>query len=463
MFNAALAAADGEFILPLPSDATLPASALYELAAAIDNDPDVDMLYTDEDRLTEANERCAPRFKTGWDPDLALGRDAVGLLAAYRTELLLRLGGMSPDLTGLALPLYDLSLKAGFAAPPGRIRHVPAVLCHRSGLPDWDAEGARTVVRKHLAGDGVHASVVPAALCRGWSQIVRQVAEPAPLVSVIVPTRDRAELLARIADGVLHRTDYPALELIVADNDSQEAAALGLLERLSADKRVSILSYAGPFNFAALNNHAAHSAQGDIIVLLNNDIDVVDPGWLRELVSHAVRPDVGAVGAKLLYPDGRVQHGGVVLCPEIWPVHQLRFADRLDPGPLGELALTRTVSAVTGACLALRREVFFAVGGLNEDLRVVFNDIDLCMRLADHGYRIVWTPFAELVHLEAASRGDDGASPGKLARATQEAAYFGRFWKSLLPADPFHNPNISYGWDTLVLAEPPRRRRPWLM
>jgi GT2 family glycosyltransferase len=466
LLNSALSAAEGEFVLPLLLDITLPASALYELAAVIADNPNTDLLYTDEDRLTETGVRCMPRFKTGWDPDLALGRDAIGLLVAYRKAALDRHGGMRTSLPSVTVALYEMSLRIAFATPAMHIRHVPAVLCHRRGSSEaslgWDAEGAREVVREYLAEDGVSATVTPAPLAPSWNRIMRHLPDPAPLVSVIVPTRDRSQLLECVVDAVLSRTDYPALELLIVDNDSQEPDALGLLRCLSQNRRVRVLSHPGPFNFAALNNRAAHAARGEVLVLLNNDTDSIQPGWLREMVSHAVRPDIGAVGAKLLYPDGRVQHGGMVLGPTVWPQHQLRFADRLDPGPGGELALTRTVSIVTGACLAVRRSVFFEVGGLNEELRVDFNDIDFCLRIGDHGYRIVWTPFAELFHFEAASRGNDGEPPDKLSRAVREAKYFSHFWNSLLIEDPFHNPNVVYGWDSTVLSEPPRRKRPWL-
>jgi GT2 family glycosyltransferase len=465
-FNAALASAAGAFVLPLPPDAALSPSALYELAAAIEASPDADLLYTDEDRLTDSGDRCMPRFKTGWDPDLALGRDSIGLLVAYRKSVLERLGGMRASLPGAALSLYEMSLRVAFSIPASHIRHIPAVLCHRHGCSEaslgFDAEGARAIVRERLAQEGVSANVVAAPLAPGWNRIVRDLPDPAPLVSVIVPTRDQAELLERVADAVLSRTDYPALELLIVDNDSQDAAAVALLRLLAQDQRVRVLSHPGPFNFSALNNRAAREARGEVLLLLNNDTDSIQAGWLREMVSHAVRPDVGAVGAKLLYPDGRVQHGGMVLGPGVGPAHQLRFADRLDPGPGGELALTRTVSIVTGACLAVRRSVFFEAGGLNEELRVVFNDIDLCLRIGDHGYRVVWTPFAELFHLEAASRGSDYESPEKLAHFLLEAKYFARFWSSLLTTDPFHNPNVVYGHGSAVLSEPPRRKRPWL-
>jgi len=466
LFNAALAASQGDFVLPLPPDAILSEHALYELAVAIGDDSKAAVLYTDEDRLDAAGNRCMPRFKTGWDPDLALGRDAIGLLVAYRKTLLDRLGGVQSRDSGVGLALYDLSLRAAFAVPPTHIHHIPAVLCHRRGSSEaslgWDSEGAREIVRSHLAKRGVSATVMPAPLAPGWNRILRNVPYPAPLVSVIVPIRDRAELLKRCADAVLTRTDYPEVELLVVDNDSQELATAEVLKRLSQHPRVRILQGAGPFNYSALNNLAARQARGDIFLLLNNDTDVIRPDWLHEMVSHALRPDVGAVGAKLLYPDERVQHGGMVLGPDVWPSHQLRFADRLDPGPDGELALTRTVSIVTGACLALRRSVFVEVGGLNEELSVAFNDIDLCLRIGDHGYRIIWTPFAELFHLESASRGLDNASPDKLALADKEAQYFRRFWKSLISTDPFHNPNIVYGWDSWALSSPTRRKRPWI-
>jgi O-antigen biosynthesis protein len=304
LFNAALAAAEGEFVLPLPPDTTLSEQAFYELAVAIGDDPEADLLYTDEDRVDDSGTRCMPHFKTGWDPDLALGRDAIGLLVAYRKALLERLGGMRSRSRGVALALYELSLRVAFAVSPLHIHHVPVVLCHRRGSSEaslgWDAEGAREIVRNHLAESGVSASVEPAPLAPGWNRVVREVPDPAPLVSIIVPTRDRAELLRCCAEAVLSRTDYPAIELLVVDNDSREPASIELFRRLLQDPRVRVLPCPGPFNYSALNNLAAREARGEVLVLLNNDTDSIRPDWLREIVSHAMRPDVGAVGVKLL-------------------------------------------------------------------------------------------------------------------------------------------------------------------
>lgn len=464
-FNAAMAASNGDFLLPIPPELELAETALYELAVAVGGKDNGDVFYTDEDRLDQQGIRCMPRFKTGWDPELVLGRDPIGMLVAYRKDLLDEVGGMA-SLSSVDLALYELALRATSNARPGGIQHIPAVLCHRgpaqaSRPSDDDEEEVKKTVRGWLASNGIDGEVVPAPLKPAWNRIIRDVPEPLPVVSVIVPTRDRSDLLRRCADGVLFRTDYPALELIIIDNDSSEPATIELLGKLSADPRVRIISAPGPFNYPALNNVAARQAAGDILLLLNNDIDVIEPDWLRELVSHAVRPDVGAVGAKLLYADGRVQHAGVVMGPDMTLVHKLRLADRDDIGPFGELALTREVSAVTGACLALRRAVYFEVGGLDEKLRVAFNDIDLCLRIGNHGYRIVWTPFAELFHLESASRGYDHESLEKQELAAREARYFSCYWRSILNDDPFHNPNIIYRWDKTILADPPRRRKPW--
>jgi O-antigen biosynthesis protein len=459
-FDAAIAAAEGEFIVLLPADARLAESALYEMAVEIEHHPDVDLLYTDEDCLDASGSRCWPYFKTGWDPDLALGRDAIGCVAAYRRTRLDQISGMRPLPDDADLALYDLSLRFAFASSPPRIRHLPVVGCHRLARSPrrWNAAGARDIVRQHIVEHRVGARVVPAPLAPLWNRVLRELPEPVPLVSIIVPTRDRADLLARCTAGVLSRTDYPNLELLIVDNDSQDPATITLLRRLSQDPRVRVVGYSGRFNCAAQNNMAAREARGDILVLLNNDTDVIRADWLREMVSHAVRPDVGAVGAKLFYADERVQHAGVVLGPGHSVVHQFRLAAPFDAGPAGELALTRTVSAVTGACLAVRRSVFFEIGGLNEELRVAYNDIDLCLRLGDHGYRIVFTPFAELYHLECATRGYDD-SPEKQALARDELTYFCRFWNSQLDTDPYRNPNVVYGWETMMLSTSSRRER----
>jgi GT2 family glycosyltransferase len=453
------------FVIPLLPGAVLDERLLYEYALAAMRCEDAQVLFADEDEIDATGEHCRPHFKTGFDPELMLGRDALGTAIAIRQDLLCILGGLRPNSGPIRVALHDLCLRASEIAPPEGFVHVPVVLQHRmhlpGALPDWDAVTARLAVRRHLSTIGDAATVHPVPLAPAWCRVERTLPEPPPLVSLIVPTRDRVDLLARCADAVLSRTDYPAIELLIVDNGSQEPATFALFEALAQDARVRILSWPGPFNFSALNNAAASEACGEVLLLLNNDIDVLSPGWLREMVAHVLRPDIGAVGAKLLYKDGRVQHAGVVLAPGPLLSHQLRLSDRDDPGPHGELALTRTVLAVTGACLAIRRAVFHEVGGLNESsLQVAFNDIDLCLRLGDHGYRNVWTPFAELLHFESASRGSEDVGAERAAQYQRELATIRQRWAPELRTDPFHNPNLLFSWDGMSLAAPPRRELP---
>ena len=300
------------------------------------------------------------------------------------------------------------------------------------------------------------------------------------MVSVIIPTRDRSDHLEQCVEGVLHRTDYSNIELLIVDNGSTEPATVAFLDRLTREEhRVRILRLPGPFNYSVLNNAAARAANGEVLLLLNNDIDVIESGWLREMVSQALRPDVGIVGAKLIYTDETIQHGGVVLGPRGQITHLHRFASRNDPGYRGQLSLCRTLSAVTGACVAIRRTLFFEVGGFDEiNLQVGFNDIDLCLRLRELGYRVVWTPFAELFHVESVSRGYDGfpelfqlqsvfceyknADPVKRQRGVREWEHMHQTWGAMLEAgDPFHNPNLLFEWDHLELPSAPRRLMTW--
>ncbi|HEX2558771.1 glycosyltransferase family 2 protein, partial [Phenylobacterium sp.] len=292
-------------------------------------------------------------------------------------------------------------------------------------------------------------------------RVVWPVPDPAPRVSLIVPTRDRAELLRACAHGVLSRTDYPALELLIVDNGSVQPATHQLFDELKADPRVRVIEDPSPFNYSRLNNLAAREAKGQVLVLLNNDIDVIGPGWLRELVGQALRPDVGAVGARLLFADGRVQHAGIALGIAGVASYYHPFVAREARGYRDALVLAREVSAVTGACLALRREVYEQVGGLEEEhLAVAFNDVDLCLKIRETGLRVVVTPFAELHHYESASRGRDRSAEHR-ERYAKEAAYMRQRWGRVLDEDPFYNPNFSRRSGGFKLASPPRVRKPW--
>jgi GT2 family glycosyltransferase len=278
---------------------------------------------------------------------------------------------------------------------------------------------------------------------------------------VIVPTRDRAELLAQCARGVLEETDYGPLEFIVVDNDSVEPETAELFERLRQDPRVRILPSPGPFNFSALNNFAVTEAKGEVLLLLNNDISVIQPHWLDAMIAHAIRPNVGAVGARLLFPDGKVQHAGVAIGVGGVAGHLAYNLPGDTGGYYNHLTTTRNMSAVTAACLAIRKAVYEEVGGLDaEKLKVAFNDVDLCLKIRKAGYDIVWTAQAELYHHESASRGEDLA-PAAQARFNAEVAVMRERWGDTLKSDPFYGPLFDRHRSDYALASPHQRVHPW--
>ena len=405
--NSALDLATGEFVALLDHDDCLAETALYELAVEIDAHPDADVIYSDEDRFDGSGRRFEPYFKTDWNPDLVLGHNMINHLGVYRRSLIEEIGRLRPGFEGSQD--YDLLLRAADASTPDRIRHIPAVLYHwrrdavSPSFSDTSLErcvvAARRAIREHLTRKGTQARIDIPPRAPRHHRVVYALPPERPLVSIIVPTRDRADLLGRCVDGVLTCTDYEPLELLIVDNDSMEPETTQLFVRLAKDPRVRIIQYSGKFNYSAMNNRAVQEARGEVIVLMNNDVDVISSLWLEEMVSHALRPEVGAVGPKLLYPDGRVQHAGVVLGAGHGAGHCFLYAARGEVGYFGFLVLTRRVSAVTGACMAIRRSVYLEAGGLDEvNFPVAFNDVDFCLRLGERGYAVVWTPFAELYH-----------------------------------------------------------------
>lgn len=474
--NSALALASGDFVALMDHDDLLADQALYEIAVELNAHPDTDLIYTDEDQIDPTGRRFQPYFKPDWNIDLLLGQNVFCHLGVFRRELLTRIGGLREGVVDGSQD-YDLVLRCAGASEQPRVRHIPEVLYHWRQMneassfsqvnPDSCIAAARQGIRDYLKARGVQgAEVVQASATPLWNRVCWPLPLP-PRVSVIIPTRDKAELLSKCVSGLLHRTSYPDLELLIVDNDSREPQTSELFERLLRDNRVRILRSPGKFNYSALNNSAVREATGEIIALVNSDIDVINDSWLREMVSLAVRPDVGAVGAKLFFDDGRIQHAGVVLGvgshadgPGV-AGHYGIFQDRNEIGYFGQLALAREVSAVTGACLAMRKEIYEAVGGLDaENLPVSFNDVDLCLRIRALGLRVIWTPFAELYHLESASRGYD-RTPEQIARATKEADYMRRRWGPVLDNDPFYNPAFDRVDHLFRLATPPRRQKRW--
>ncbi|MGF7210553.1 GT2 family glycosyltransferase [Skermanella aerolata] len=468
--NSALELATGEYLALLDHDDLLPAHALYRIAADLEAHGPADLIYSDEDKIDGDGRRHEPHFKSDWNPELFLAQNMISHLGVYRTGLVRAAGGFRVGFEGsqdwdLALRVTELTK----LTEPNRIRHIPHILYHwrvfaTSGSFSTDhggkaAEAGRRAVAEHLERTGQAAQVVPGI--SGYNRVRRALPDPVPRVSLIVPTRDRVELLRNCIDGLLDRTDYPDLEVLIVDNASVEPETLAYFDGLAAEPRVRILRREGPFNFSALNNDAATQATGSLIGFVNNDIEVIEPGWLSEMASHAARPGVGAVGAKLLYGDGKIQHAGVILGVLGVAGHTHKGFGRHDYGYFSRLRLCQNLSCVTAACMVMPKAVFESVGGFDAvNLAIAFNDVDLCIRIREAGYQVIWTPYSELYHLESASRGSD-LTPENRDRFAAEVKYMQDRWGDVLRRDPYYNPNLSLDATDFSLAGTPRVTRPW--
>jgi glycosyltransferase involved in cell wall biosynthesis len=448
--NSALALAEGEFVVLLDHDDTLAPHALFAVAKALQARPSAQLVYSDEDKLDATGRRCAPYFKPDFSPDLLYSQNYISHLGVYRRELVQAVGGFRAGYEGSQD--YDLVLRCVARIADARdILHVPEVLYHwrmaegstASGQEQksYTTEAARRALQDHFDSTGrpVAVSVIAPGLYRQhWA-----IPQPAPLVSLIVPTRDCHDVLKTCIDSILQQTGYANYEIIIVDNGSTCERTLAYMAGLEATGKVRVLRYDMPFNYAAINNFAARHARGSILGLVNNDVEVINPDWLDEMVSHAVRADIGCVGAKLYYPNDTIQHGGVVCGIGGVAGHSHKFLPRDADGYFSRMRIVHNTSAVTAAVLLLRREVYEKVGGLDEvGLHVAFNDVDLCLKVMAAGYRNLWTPFAELYHHESISRGSDEA-PEKRARFQRECAVMQERWPALLARDPYYNPNLT--------------------
>lgn len=408
--------------------------ALYWFACEARAHPDAVMIYADDDEIDTEGRRSRPRFKPDWSMLHLRETDYIGRVVAINGRALAAAGGLKPE--NLAGDTWELLLRIGELAGD-RVRHIPAVLLHR------DAEAERSVAPVFRRAR-FHLPAVP------------------PLVSIVIPTRDAVGLLRQCVESLLEKTTYPYFEIVVVDNGSRDAAALDYLAEIATRPRVSVLRYDRPFNYSAINNFAVAQVQGEVLCLLNNDTEVISPDWLDEMVSHLVQEKVGVVGAKLFYPDGRVQHGGDTVGPGGCANHLHQFIARDDPGYCNRAIVAQELSAVTAACLVTWRFLYVRLGGLNEKhLPVAFNDVDYCLRIRKAGYKVVWTPHAELYHHESVSRGKDKGWRRKF-RAWREVRYMRRTWQEEMKSDPFYNPNFSYLRPDFVLGPAPNVNKPWV-
>ncbi|MAJ63284.1 MAG: hypothetical protein CL558_08340 [Alphaproteobacteria bacterium] len=469
--NDAFALASGDFIALMDHDDLLRPHALLMMALALGEFPDADILYSDEDKVDEENRRYSPYFKPAWNRDLFYGQNYLNHLTVIRKSLIEAAGQWRTGFDGSQD--YDLLLRAIEQTSDDRIIHVPLILYHwraiagsaatEIGTKSDAASAGERALAEHFERRGIEVTVGPGAEefgLDGYYRVQYALPKKPPLVSLIVPTKDQLKLTRGCIEGILERTDYDNLEILLVDNNSEEPETLAYFASIGHDPRVRVLRYEQPFNFSAINNFAAAQAKGSVVGLINNDTEVIDSGWLTEMVSQALRPDVGCVGAKLYYSNDQVQHGGVIIGLGGIAGHSHKYYPRVSPGYFGRLVLAQELSAVTAACLLIRKSVYDEVGGLDEGLKVAFNDVDFCLRVREAGYRNIFTPYAALYHLESISRGFED-TPEKLKRFQSEMKYLTDRWGEQLLVDPTYSPNLTLDTENFALAMPPRSYRAW--
>ncbi|HVE89255.1 MAG TPA: glycosyltransferase family 2 protein [Burkholderiaceae bacterium] len=460
--NSALSLATGDWIALLDHDDRLHPHALHFAAEAIAANPHVSLIYSDEDKIDENNNRYEPYFKCDYNYELLLAHNMICHLTILRRSLVNEIGGFRRGFEGAQD--YDLALRAIEKVGSDKVLHLPRVLYHwrahrgsTASSPDakpYAAEAARRAIAEHLRRRGATGTVVAAPEGQGLHRVRYALPDPAPKVSIVICTRDRADLLAPCVDSIVGRSTYSNYEVVIVDNGSTEDETFRLFDRLPPE-RFRVLQDESVFNFSALNNRAVHATNGEYICLLNNDIEIVTADWIEEMLSFAMQPDVGAVGARLWYPGGGLQHAGVILGLGGIARHIHRNLKRGELGYFGRAALHQSFSAVTGAALMIKKSIYLQVGGLDEQFEVTFNDIDFCLRVREAGYRNVWTPYAEMIHHESATRGLE-TTPQKTAQAERESLLMASRWGDLLDKDPAYSLNLSIETEDLGIAWPPR-------
>ena len=459
--NSALELATGEFVALLDHDDELAIHALYAVALELQDHPEADLLYSDEDKLDEEGRRFSPYFKPQWNPELLLGQNFISHLGVYRREVLKEAGGFRAGYEGCQD--WDLALRIVEQIPASHIRHIPRILYHWRAIEgstaraveekDYIVEASRRVLEGHCERTGKDTEILPV---RGSHFRVRyRLPGQPPLVSIIIPTHNQLRLLRQGIETLRAKTTYPNYEILVVDNRSDDPAALAYLEDLHRQGEARVLRYPQPFNYSAINNFAVEQAQGELVCLMNNDMEVITPDWLEEMASQALRPGIGAVGAILYYPDDTIQHAGVVLGLGGVAGHLFSRMPRNTDGYFNRARLVQNFTAVTAACLVVRRSAYREVGGLNETLKVAFNDVDFCLKLHASGRRNLWTPHAEFYHHESASRGMEDTTE-KHRRFVGEVEYMQAHWHEVIADDPAYNLNLGTDDGECRLASPPR-------
>lgn len=449
--NAAAELASGEYLALVDHDDVLAPHAVFAMQQAIVR-TGADFLYSDEALFQKDIRRpLVGHFKPDYAPDYLLCCNYICHLAVFRAALYRQVGGERSECDGAQD--HDLFLRLLEQVEAGRVCHVPQVLYYWRvhggstsggvGAKPYVQTAAKRALAGHLQRTGQQGRVED-GLFPSTYRVVWQMCQT-PLVSILIPSKDHTDDLEKCLASVYGCNDYPDFEVIVIENNSTDPATFAYYEQAQARYReLRVIRYEGPFNFSAINNAGRRAARGEYLLLLNNDVQAITPGWLTELVRQASRPGAAVCGAMLYYPDDTVQHAGIITGLGGYAGHSHKYHKRGGSGYMFRLGTVQDLSAVTAACLLVRSEVYDALGGLDEEYSVAFNDVDFCLRVRQAGWRVVWSPYAQLYHYESKSRGLDEKDAAKKQRFAQEQRRLtGRFGRQALTHDPYYNPSLT--------------------
>ena len=449
--NAAFAMAKGDFVGLLDHDDLLAPNALYEIVSALEKHPEADIVYTDEDKVTtDLTEHFQPHLKPDFNLDLLRSNNYICHFLVVRRNVVEKAGGFRREFDGAQD--YDFIFRCVEAVKDEEIYHVPKILyhwrCHEDSTAEnpesktYAFEAGRRAVQEHYNRIGIQAKVLDGEFLGLYrTEFIR---DHDPLISIIIPNKDHIDDLKRCMDSIDQKSTYQNYEYVIVENNSTDPATFEYYKKLEAEnEKVHVVYWDGVFNYSAINNYGASFARGEYFLLLNNDTEIINPNCLEELLGYCMRSDVGAVGARLYYEDDTIQHAGVVIGFGGIAGHCFVLQPRGTTGYCHRIICAQDYSAVTAACMMVKRTAFEEVGGLSEELQVAFNDIDFCMKLRKAGYLIVYNPYAELYHYESKSRGLED-TPEKVARFNREISVFEKRWPDILRnGDPYYNPNLT--------------------